>query len=1017
MIFEFGDFELDLSAWRLRHRGQDVHVQRKAFDVLCYLVEHRERPVSRDELLDRLWEGDAVSPAVLTVAVSKARQAIGQASGEDGPIATEHGRGYRFVAEVRTRATPLPQSSTAPPVFTDDAAAGPASVFVGRERVMAALLRALSTAEAGQPLLRLIEGEPGVGKTRAAEELASRAAGHGIEVLWGRSREAEGVPAFWPWLPILRSCLASLGERRAREHLGAGFAELSRLLPELGAEPLTAGQQAPAEATHYRIFDAVTRLLLLACQDRPRLMIFDDLHWGDPASVDLLGYLLPELGRSKLMIVATFRDTELVTREHGRTQLDHLARYPNCERLTLRRLKYEDVERYTAAQLGRSMPELSRAVFERSEGNAFFMTEALHSLSVDGRGEPTLGELPKGSFDIVRRRLRALGSEAEAVLRAAAMFGRSFSLGLLAEVMSQPALQLRQRLQPALDRRLIVAVDAPAGAPHERFDFAHGLIRTTLVDDLELAERARLQLEIAKALDVRRQSGIDIPVAEIAHHYISALPHDHVERALSLALEAAQGLEALYAYDAAAKQYESAVRALRFLSVPDPGRRIDMLLALGHARRMSGQLWAARTTYERALSLARREQRPRQLALSAIGLRACQPMRAVPEPELDAALAEALMVLPDGERALRARVLARLSGQRTIGTRSLMSQRAAELAVDIEDPVTRHDVLLARLHATQTPDALDERLELADQLVAFADAQGQPFYRWEGLLARFDVALRRGEMGRVDALLQELRELADALHHPGLRHEARRLRAQRRLCAGELGVVGPVIEGLLREAQHLGLPFGEFNFMIQSGTLFRDLGIPRDLVAGSELFLERFPWARDNSGAQIAVQLIEAGQHERAEAIYRSYRDQDFKNVLFGEDYVFVTAHLLLLAAQLGCHEDAEVLYGRLEPYADHVVVNSALIVHGSCQGFLGAAARRLGWVEKAREHLERAVESNRRMGARASLVRSLLERAELALQEPGGQARVDTLLDEAFALADAASMAALAARARELQG
>lgn len=997
MIFSFDEYELDVHDWRLRRAGEEVHIQRKAFEVLRYLIEHRDRPVSRQELLEHVWSGDAVTPAVLTVAVSKARQAIGQSSSESGRIQTEHGRGYRFIGELQTR----PRRDDSSPSLEHVAEArAPSDPFVGRDAVMRELETALTTAIGGRAQLRLLEGEPGVGKTRAAEELAARAAARGIGAFWGRSHERAGMPAFWPWLNILRHCLELIGERRAVSELGQAGSDLARLVPRFAValdNPVgTPGAIPPGadlESARYRVFDAVTRLLQLAAEQSPLVLILDDLHWGDESSIELLGYMLPEIAAARILLIGTLRDSELPPRTRNRMSLDFLSRHPSCQRIRVERLTMRDVEAYTERVLGRAAPEVSSAVFASTEGNAFFMSEALRSVTTGPEGAP-VATLPDAALDIVRRRLMQLGQGTERVLAAAAVIGRSFDLALLSEVSGQAVDALRELLQPPLDHGLIVALAEPG-----RFAFSHGLTRRTLYDDLAIKDRAGLHLAVARALDRRLQGAGEVAEGRVADHYLRALPHAYLARAIELARSSAESLEAQFACGPAANQYERALQALDRSEQPDAATRLALLLALGRAARLGGQLNRSREAANQALELARRLGRPIELAHAAIGLRACQPLRAVPEPEVHDALSEALMVLPDEEVVLRARVLARLAGVRALQTRRLMSQRAAELAVGIEDASTRYDVLLARMHAMQTPDTLDERLELAEQAIELAQDEKQPHWRWEALLARYDVAMRRGQMERAKDALDACQDLADELAHPQLRYEVRRLRMQHRLCSGDTSdAVEREIVALAQEGLRLEAPFAELYFLAQSATLYRDRGVIEGVAEGGEHFIKRFPWAAGNARAHLAMLVSEAGDTARARAHYDQYSADELASLPHDEDFVYVVANLLQAAVYLEDRAGCERFYDLLEPYAEHNVANSSLLFYGSAHYALGRGALALGRIEQARDHLRQAIDRNRAMGNRGYEARALGALAMLE-RNAGDAARAGQLIDQARAL------------------
>ncbi len=212
MLRAFGDCVIDPSCFDLRRRGKVVKLEPKVFDVLLHLIEHLDRVVTKQELLDELWPGEAVSDSVLPRCIAAMRRAVGDTRARQRVIATVHGRGYRFVAslkEVEAAASDLGSESTKSSLSVPGSeaprhvAVPPDSDFVGREAAMKRLAAGLERAEAGQGGISLVVGEPGIGKTRIADEISVIAAEAGFEVLIGRCYEG-GV--LRPIGPGCRSC-------------------------------------------------------------------------------------------------------------------------------------------------------------------------------------------------------------------------------------------------------------------------------------------------------------------------------------------------------------------------------------------------------------------------------------------------------------------------------------------------------------------------------------------------------------------------------------------------------------------------------------------------------------------------------------------------------------------------------------------------------------------------------------------------------------------------------------------
>ena len=247
--------------------------------------------------------------------------------------------------------------------------------LVGREQTLLALTDALDEACAGRGALWLITGEPGIGKSRLAEELARLAAERDVSVLWGRCWEAGGAPAYWPFIQIARALLRGRQPQASAMLLAGRQAELAELLPELRmAAELTPAPELPPEQARFRLFDALTSVLCEASARAPALLVLEDLHAADPSSVLLLDFLSRQLGGARLLVLGTYRQAD-ATGTVGAT-LARLSGQPQVRPLALDRLDRVQVEQLLEGVLGRAPGDaLCDAVFAASEGNPLFVGE------------------------------------------------------------------------------------------------------------------------------------------------------------------------------------------------------------------------------------------------------------------------------------------------------------------------------------------------------------------------------------------------------------------------------------------------------------------------------------------------------------------------------------------------------------------------------------------------------------------------------------------------------------------
>ncbi len=249
-------------------------------------------------------------------------------------------------------------------------------VFVGRDAEVAKLRSGLDAALAGRGRILLLVGEPGIGKTRTSEELVTYARMRGAQVLWGRCYEGEGAPPYWPWVQVIRAYVHDCDPQTLASEMGPGAADIAAVVSEVRARlpGLAEPSRLEPDQARFRLFDGVASFLRSAARRQPLVLVLDDLHWADKASLLLLQFLARELGTDRLLLLGTYRDVEL-RRQHPLAEaLAELARNPLCERILLRGLVRNDVARFIEATAGNVPADaLVEAVFRETEGHPFFV--------------------------------------------------------------------------------------------------------------------------------------------------------------------------------------------------------------------------------------------------------------------------------------------------------------------------------------------------------------------------------------------------------------------------------------------------------------------------------------------------------------------------------------------------------------------------------------------------------------------------------------------------------------------
>ncbi len=384
---------------------------------------------------------------------------------------------------VSTRPGPLPRFVTA----------RQASPFVGRGDELTALSEEFERTRAGECRLILVEGEPGIGKTRLAAEFCADVHSRGAQILLGSCTDETLVP-YQPFMEAISRYVADCRLEELRLDLGDTGGELRRLAPELAErlpdlpEPVRGD---PAGERH-RLYGAVARLLVNVAACAPLVLAIEDLHRADRATLALLAHVVRAVRDAPVLILGTYRGTEVDRAEALAATLADLQRDQLFERLSLAGLDEPHVADLVDVIAGiGAPPQLARDLHDRTDGNPFFIEEVLRHLQETGalRTDPGLGTtvvtlaqhtIPTGVKDVIGQRLAQLGPEAVKVLTLGSVIGREFELGLLGAVGVNAEDHVLEILEQAVRAGLIAEVPETVG----RFAYAHALIRETLYDDL-----------------------------------------------------------------------------------------------------------------------------------------------------------------------------------------------------------------------------------------------------------------------------------------------------------------------------------------------------------------------------------------------------------------------------------------------------------------------------------------------------------------------------------------------------
>ena len=844
--------------------------------------------------------------------------------------------------------------------------------FLGRETLLDGVRAHLARAAHGAGSGILLVGEPGIGKTRCADELVRSAGELALRVHRARCHQTGGAPALWPWVQLTRSLCDGLDEASLRRVLGPDLEALGVLLPAVAGRLGTVVEARGAldADDRFKLFEAVGQILKRAAREAPLLLVIDDLQWADPASVLLARFVLREISETPCALLALYRDTETLPDHPLAEPLADLAAESASFRLA--GLTQQDVSEFVRYVAGFEVPAvLSSAIHAQTAGNPLFVLEVVRLLASENRlgtqDAPTFATTPLPSTvrHTLRRRLEALRPETRRVLERAAAIGSEFDR----EVIEHVDLVNREETSRALDEahkaRILLSV-SEAGS---RYRFVHDLIREVAYESLVGSERARVHRAIGESIALLRASDLPPHLAELAHHFLMAESTGSAAKAAGFAADAARHAAAGFSFEEATRLYEQALRAADLAGATTNGDddgaiarlRCRARLGLGEVHWQTGERRLAREQHMTAVELARELGDAVLLARAAIGLSGLNdlPMDVPTGPA--APLEEALTILPREDSQIRVRVLSNLVRTRYFAekrdTIDEWAREAVEIAERIAAPGTLFTALDSLHYARLVPEGLEERLAISARLPDLARRSGSARLAAFAHLWRAVDLLELPDLIGADAEIAGLDRLSKQLRQPFYRWIARGFRATRAQMSGRLSDAESLLTEAFRWGREAESPnafifFGTqlFHLREEQGRADELLGLMAKIVAESPAL----PVFR------IGIPLIHAlgDRREEARDSFEQVAAADFQDVPHDLHRIPMLTSAATVCGYLGDRRRAALLLRELSAHEGRVLVAGvATYWGGSIDRSLGQLEEVLGNLDTAIAHYEFAAE------------------------------------------------------------
>ena len=942
----FLNYSIDLDLFQLTIDGQPIEIGGRALDVLVFLARNRDRVVSREVLREEIWNGADLSPSAIPTSVMEIRRTLNDDPRESRIVKSIRGRGYQFLPDLQESTNNLTWSKLR---------------FVGREDQLRSLIRThreakqLKTSKVVQ-----IVGEAGIGKTRLIQEFvqATQTTQADSIPIVVRCSQLSGAPPYWPWIQALKRAIGSDGN--VNTDFEESLARLASIHPEFrGLSSISEIVSAPVD--RFTLFNTWISAIKSLGEKRTATLIFEDIHLADEDSLDLLSCVVEELEQTSIVLIVSHRPPSF---DDSRLQrIAEIGVAPSSIRLELPRLTKTDVSAILAG-IGHDRPGISDFLTSKCDGNPFYLTHVIRHIGTDFGfpvDEQLAKRLPMNGREIVERQLANLSTESRSGLIAAAVIGETFSLNLLAAALDCPPTAALSAIEPALRTELVQRVGY-------EFEFAHALLREALVGSTDTDSLQQLHARVADELKSRPNASFD--AGRISDHLSEAGPLSSPDSTVHFSRIAARNASSRFAYTNARQYLRRALVFERESLTFSANMRCEIMEDLAIATLHTGNRGDARNILLEAAQIARENELP--IALSRCALSLAKDFLSIEvgvyDEEHTALLQEALGLLPDSEKTMRSKLLARLSQaiQWTRRPDSVedLAKSAVSLAEETGDSQALLAALAARAESLHGPKSSHTRLSvigrLRDVSIASNDTHALLLAHTRALTAHLEL----GDIASVEAENEHYRALA-----------ARTALPQYRWYPTAHDSMLALLRGDLDASQALSAEFREIagkdpdqnciqTFVAHEALRAVEQDRASDIAGTIKLFAKEQRWMYH---WRIAVTWFscELGDYATAQHILNQLDKSDFDNMSREPGGGQALAMASEVAASLADKTRMAQLYELVEPLSDRcATIGYGVGYFGSFARYAGLLARSIGNIDVSIEHFRDACLQENARGA-----------------------------------------------------